>query len=190
MSKEIQLIPSQGDMSTLMQMGTMAVKSGFLPTSIKTVEQAVIIALKGRELGIPPMQAFSSISVINGKPCLGSELMLALVYKHHPQAVVNFLESTNEVCKLEAKRPGGKMCTWTFTIDDAKRAGLLGKGPWQQYPGNMLRWRCISNMCKAVFPDAVMGCYTPEEMGANVNEEGEIIDVPQQAQIVATPVEA
>jgi hypothetical protein len=171
-------IPSPQEIETLTKLGNMAVRSGFLPQSIKTPEQAVIIMLKGKELNIPPMQAFSSIAVVNGKPTIGAELMLTLIYKNIPGAIVDYLETSNKVCTIEAKRPGGKPSKFSFSIEDAKQANLLGKSVWTQYPAAMLRARCISIMARAMFPDALAGVvYTPEELGAEVDDEGEIVDV-------------
>jgi hypothetical protein len=64
-----------------------------------------------------------------------------------------------------------------FTMDDARKAGLSDKITWKQYPANMLRWRAVGNALHIVCPDVVVGLYTPEELGANVNAECEIIDV-------------
>ena len=62
------------------QQAEMLVKSGFLPASIKTKEQAVAIILTGQELGLPPMLALRKINVIQGVPTVAPELMLALCY--------------------------------------------------------------------------------------------------------------
>lgn len=171
-------IPTQQEVQVLRDLGTTLVKSGFLPTSIKTPEQAIAIMLKGKELGIPPMQAFSSIAIISGKPTISAELMLALIYRNVPGAVVDFIEITAKVCVISAKRPGGKLSTFSFSIEEAKNAGLLNKENWTKYPSAMLRARCISAMARAMFPDALMGAsYVHEEMGADVTADGEIIDI-------------
>lgn len=163
------LLPAPAEFQTLKEIASMAVKSGFLPTSIKSSEQAIIIALKGRELGIPPMVAFAHISVINGKPCISAELMLSQIYQKVPSASINFIKNDNESCVIEAIRKNCKPSTWSFTIEDAKSAQLLGKQVWKQYPAAMLRARAISAMARAVFPDALNGVsYTPEEMGAEI----------------------
>jgi hypothetical protein len=163
------LLPAPAEFQTLKEIASMAVKSGLLPSSIKSPEQAVIIALKGRELGIPPMVAFSQISVINGKPCISAELMLSQIHQKVPSASINFIKNDNESCVIEAIRKNCKPSTWSFTIEDAKSAQLLGKQVWKQYPAAMLRARAISAMARAVFPDALNGVsYTPEEMGAEV----------------------
>lgn len=179
----INSLPSVQEFQTMKDLGNMAVKSGFLPTSIKTPEQAIIIMLKGRELGIPPMQAFSSIAVVNGKPTMSAELMLSMIYKNVSGAIVDFAKTDNNECVIEAKRPNGKKTKFTFSMEDAKRANLTGKGPWVTYPSAMLRARCISAMARAMFPDALSGVvYTPEELGAQVDEDLNIIDVPTDDQ--------
>jgi hypothetical protein len=154
------------------------IASGFLPEHIKTVAQAVTIATKGRELGLPILQSFSSISVIKGKPTLSSELMLALIYQKVKGAKITFKtppDKQNVECECTMQRPGGEPMSFKFTIDDAKRAGISNGGAWAKYPAAMLRARCISAGARAVFPDAIMGCYTPEELGGEV--EAEELDV-------------
>lgn len=177
---EISPIPNTQEFQTMKELGTMAIQSKLIPSSISTPEQAIIIMLKGRELGIPPMQAFSSIAVVNGKPTMSSELMLSMIYKNIPGAVVNFLETTVSTCIIEAKRPHGKPAKFEFNIEDAKKAGLTSKGPWMSYPAAMLRARCISAMARAMFPDALNGVsYTAEELGAETIEvEGVVISEP------------
>jgi hypothetical protein len=172
-------LPTMSDLQSLRTFGDMIIKTGFFPQA-KTVEQACVIILKAKELGIPPVQAFTSIAVVSGKPTISAELMLSLIFKNCKGAVINYVETTDTRCEIKARRPepGSEFCVFTFTIDDAKRAGLAGKGPWLQYPGAMLRARCISAMARALFADALSGCvYTPEELGAKVDEDGNVIDV-------------
>lgn len=172
-------LPTAAEFAMMKEFGKMAVASGFLPTSIKTPEQAVIIIMKGRELGIPPMNAFSSIAVVQGKPTMSAELMLSMIYKNVKGAIVNFIQTDAQQCVIEAQRPGGRATQFTFSMEDAKRANLVGKGPWQTYPQAMLRARCISAMARAMFPDALSGIvYTPEELGAQIDDDGDVIDVP------------
>ena len=160
---------------TLKEQAYLALKSGFLPSSIKTPEQAVIIALKGRELGIPVMQAMSQINVINGKPSLSAELIMGLIYKGCPTAEITILSRTSTECKIEARRKStDKYFTFEFTFDDAKKMGLTGKDNWIKQPKTMLHWRVVSMMGREMFPDCVMGAsYVPEELADNVDIEYE-----------------
>lgn len=174
------------------------VRSGFLPYSIKKPEQAIAIMLKGRELGIPAMQAFSHIHIIQGKPTISAELMLALIYKNCPDAKIEYVRYEDDGCHIRATRPGHEPALFKFDHTDAKNAQLLGKDNWQKYARAMYRSRCISEMARSVFPDCLMGCsYTPEELNPDVrvDEEGHIIDVtpitaaPEPKQTKPKPVE-
>lgn len=155
------------------------VKSGFLPPTVKTPEQAIAISLKGHEIGMPLMQSFSHINIISGKPAISAEGMNYLIRKNFPHAVIEIVERSETTCKIKVQRDVKHCLTeFTFTMDDAKRAMLLANPSWQKYPRAMLFARCFSEMARTIFPDAIAGVsYTPEELGANVNEAGEVIDV-------------
>ncbi len=140
------------------------VKSGVLPTTIKTPEAAIAIGLKGAEMGLPLMAAFAGISIVNGKPVVEGQLILAQIYRLVPGAKVEFLERTAKICRLRAMRPGGEWQEFQWTIEDAKAADLLGKDNWKKYPKAMLQWRTVADMGRAMFPDAIMGCYLQDEL--------------------------
>jgi len=154
----------------------MLVKSGFLPPSIKTPEQAMAIAIKGVEVGLPMMQSFAQINIIGGKPTIGAEGMQFLIRKNCPQAKINIVERTAERCIIKASRPGSEECAFEFSMEDAKKALLLANPSWQKYPRNMLFSRCITDMARSMFPDCIGGIsYTPEELGATVDIDGVIV---------------
>lgn len=159
------------DWGAMREMATTLVKSGFLPKSINTPEKAIAIIITGQEIGLGPMQALRSIHIIEGKPTMGAELMMALALKRVPGGYIKIVECTNDQCVVRAGRSRGDTADYRFTIEDAKRAGLLGKSNWKNYPRAMLRSRVISEAVKAVFPDAMIGAYTAEELGHEVTAE-------------------
>ena len=173
---------SMDQWSIMRQQADILVKSGLLPNTVNSPEKAVAIMLKGQELGIPAMYALSNIVVIQGKPTANAELMLALIYRDHGDNAVVFEESTAERCVISYSRrawPARKQ--FAFTMDDARKANLLGNQTWQKYPAAMLRARAISAVARMAFPDSIGGMYTPEELGAavSVSSEGElVIDAP------------
>jgi hypothetical protein len=185
------LFPSTSVWQQMKEQGDMLVATGFLPSSIKTGPQAVAIMLAGREIGVPPMQAMRQIAIIEGKPTISPELMLALILRRYPFCGIQYQQLDNAGCVINVKRDKRQADeTWlavSFTIEDAKRAGLAHKQNWTKYPRAMCRSRAISEMARTVFPDAVMGMsYTPEELGANVavdaNGQMEVIyEEPQAA---------
>lgn len=145
---------------------------------------AVAIAM-GLELGVSPMQAIQGIAVINGRPCVWGDLMLALCRSHHScewiDERVEYAPDGSVVAAIcRAKRKGGEAQERRFSIDDARRAGLLGKdGPWKSYPARMLAMRARAFCLRDLFADALRGLQSAEEQADVV--EGQFIEVPQPA---------
>lgn len=174
-------LPGQQEWLMIEKICMYGVKSSLLPSTVNTIEKAIIIALKAREIGVPTMLGFSHINVVNGKPAISSELMLSLIFRNCPGAVIEYLETSNDVCKINARRPGQtRFSTFTYSIDDAKKANLDNKDTWKKFPAAMLRARCISAMARALFPDAIMGCsYTPDELDPDayeITEDGDVLE--------------
>jgi hypothetical protein len=180
--------PTMQEIQTYKELGAIFVQSGFLPVTVKTPVQAITIMAKGKELGLGPMQSFSMISVIQGKPTLSAEGMLAIIYRDMPNAVINFIQSDAKVCVIEAKRGNNDAFNkFSFTMDEAKVAGLTRNQTWTSYPTAMLRARCISSMARAKFPDCIAGCsYTPEELGGETDVS---TLTPEQTYQKAKPIE-
>lgn len=180
--------------NAMKEQSSLLVKSGFLPTSVKTGEQALAIMMMGHELGIGPMESFAKISVIQGKPTVGAELMKAMVHRKLPNAKFDIVKSDKTECVIEAARPGGKLTQISFTLEDATAMKLVAKDNWVKMPKVMLRWRAISETCRAVFPDCLSGIsYTPEELNPDLhfNEQGEVIETtaaPSKSSATVTPI--
>lgn len=154
------------------------VRSGFLPKAINTAEKALAVMQTGKELGIGSMQSLRAIHIIDGKPTMSAELIAGLVLSRIPGAMLRVVETNEDRCLVHAARPGHEPTPFGFTIKDAERAGLLGKDNWRKYPRAMLRSRCITEAARAIFPDATMGLYDADELGAITNETGEIVALP------------
>ena len=152
------------------QLGETLIESGLLPGAIKKPEAAVAIILKGRELGLPVMQAFDSIDSIQGKPTLKPQAMLALIYAS-PQCAGVDIDSRATQCTVTMRRRNSgreSAHTETFTMEDASRLGLANKDNWRKQPKTMLKWRAVSACARVVFPDVIQGMFTPEEAASMV----------------------
>ncbi len=154
------LMPSTFD--ELMRQADMFVKSGLMPIEIKTPQAAATIMLMGRELSIPPMQAFRGIYVVKGKPTLSAQLMGALILRAGHSYHVDKSDGTR--CIITFQRRGSKPYVHSFTMDDAKRADITGNPTWGKYPQAMLFSRCMSAGARICMPDVIAGMYTPEEI--------------------------
>lgn len=140
-----------------------AFQAGILPPHVKSVEQAVAIAGKGREMGFEPFQALEAIVPIQGRYTVGPEALLSLAYRRVPGFVCRVKESTAEKCVVELGRNGVVSFTSTYTMDDARKAGLADKDNWRKNPVAMLRWRAMGAGLKIVCPDLRCGVPTADE---------------------------
>jgi hypothetical protein len=167
--------------SELMTQAETLVKSGFLPKDVSTKEKAVAIMTMGQELGIGVWAAFNGISVIQGKPTVGPQLMLALI---HRTGQLEHMEIKDDgtTCYVTMKRKGGLTHTSTFSVANATAMGLAGKDNWRKQPAVMRQWRAVGACARIVFPDTVNGFYSPEEINPELDvdpETGEILSAPE-----------
>lgn len=147
------------------RLATIAVKSKL--TKLGQVEEAVVILMTGRELGLAPMQSLRGIYVVDGKPTLSADMMVAVIRKSGQCETWRIVESTAERCTITTRRKGESTdSTRTWTRADADRAGVTHKDPWRKYPAVMLRHRCAADLARQEYPDVLLGLYDPDEMDA------------------------
>jgi len=148
-----------------LQVANVLFKGGLLPRTIKSPEAAVTIAMAGAELGMTFLQSVRSIHLVEGRITLSSDAIVALVKRHPDCEYWVVRETNNERCTIETLRTGDPgPTTRTWTIEDARQANLTSKNNWKAYPAAMLRARCSADLGRAVYPDALMGVYLPEEL--------------------------
>jgi hypothetical protein len=139
--------------------------SRLLPRGLSTPEAVVATIITGAELGLSPMQAIRSIHIIDGKPTMSSDLMVAMVKRHEACKFFRLVESSGQVATYETQRAGDPEPTrMSFSIEEAKSAGLASKDVWKKFAAAMLRARCASSLARTVYPDLVMGIYDPDEL--------------------------
>lgn len=183
MSNELAIILPE-EWQVLTQQANALVASGFLPPSVNNPQKAIAIMTLGRELGVGAWAALSSINVIQGKPTVSPQLMLALINRSGQLEDMK-ISDDGTTCTVAMKRKGRTGHVSTFSMHDAASMGLNGKDNWKKQPGIMRQWRAVAAAARVVFPDVVLGLYTPEEMGANVeaDEQGNmtVIEVKREA---------
>ncbi|MDD0837870.1 hypothetical protein PSQ40_04730 [Curvibacter sp. HBC61] len=140
-------------------------ESDLVPKDFKGKAGNCLIAMQwGAELGLKPLQALQNLAIINGRPSLWGDAVLALV-RASPACewVIEEDEGDTAVCRV--KRRGEPEQKRTFSMADAKTAGLLGKqGPWTQYPKRMRQMRARAFALRDVFPDVLRGLPVAEEV--------------------------
>jgi hypothetical protein len=134
---------------------------GFVPRHLVGKAPAIAaVILTGVELGIGPMEAMRGIHVVEGKPTMSAEMMLARARKAGVRT--RWAETSDRVARLAVMVPGdAEWQTLSFSMEDAQRAGVAGKDNWRKYPAAMLRARCTS---------AALRAFCPEVLGASVYE--------------------
>lgn len=181
MTKAVSL--QQKNQATMLEEAVAWVKSGLLPNSIKTPEQAVVIALKGKELNLQPMASFEMIDVIMGKPCLKPKGMASLCRKGgvRTKTIKDFEPVLNEEGKrvdmetvIRFYRDGIEEDV-KYTYRDAESLGLTSKDNWKKQASVMLYWRCYSKGANRVCPDLIGGLYTTEELASFTANAPEIV---------------
>ena len=173
------VVNSREEWDMLREQATVLVASGILPDAIKTPEAAAVIMIKGRDLGLPPMEAFEHLHVINGTVGYSALYMRRRFFEKKPDALWEIVEQNEMVCTIRtARKKGDKVQEFSYTMEDAQRAGLTnptknGKpSMYTKHPTEMLFARCTTNAIRAVHPE-VMGSvsYSTEELQGIVDTE-------------------
>ena len=162
-----------------LQRAAIALKESGYFKDVTSKAQAIVKVMAGAELGLPPFASMTGIHIIQGKPVLGANVLATLVkndprYDYHiitkpaDQDTEMFLEWSEGILKVGVAG---------YTMKEAQTAGLTNKDNWKKYPSDMLFARAISRGARRFAPGIFGGSpvYTPDEMGADVDEEGNVI---------------
>jgi hypothetical protein len=146
----------------LVHMGDQLRRTGFLPSHIKDGVSFAAIVLMGRELGMGTMAACRKLQVIKGTVTERADSQLARFKSCGGRA--QFKELTETRAVLVLRHPNGDEHTETFTLDDAKRAGLASNDNYAKHPKAMLRSRAITAGLKSIGWEGAVGIYDPDEI--------------------------
>ena len=131
----------------------------------KGLAQAMVKIQAGQELGLPPFAAMRGFDVIDGKPAPNAGLVGAMV-KRSARYDYRIVASDATECAISFLEGGEDIGLATYTIEEAKAAGLAGKANWKKYAADMLFARCLSRGARRFCPDLFLGSvYVPEELG-------------------------
>jgi len=148
-------------------------------------EAAAAIMLKGYELGLSITASFEFINVVQGRPGLSPRGALALMHTHpdiesvEVRRIVDGTQYIGHECTI--RRRGGFEHTARFTLEDARKAGLVkSDSGWEKYPENMCMWRAVGFAADVACPDITAGMTAimkmPEALGVELNQSGEIVE--------------
>ncbi len=152
--------------------------SGLLPAHLKGNPANLLWSIEFAEMvGMPPMTAITGVHVIQGRPVPSAALISALVRRAGHRLRVS---GNDERAVAEITRADDLDFTFqsVWTLDRARKAGLLNKDTWKSYPASMLKARAITEVARDACEDALMGlpAYSAEELGAISDEDGSPVE--------------
>lgn len=184
------------DLAEAKSLSTTLSKASLLPEALRGKEADVLmIIMTGAELNLAPMQSIRAIDVIKGRPSIKAEAMVALVRnrkdvcKFFKCTFTDATKATYSTQRVEDDAP----TTLTFTMEQAKTAGLATSDMYRRFPDTMLRHRCSSMLVKMVFSDIVLGLYSDEEVQSferDVTPVAEVVDAQPAVEAAKAAVKA
>jgi hypothetical protein len=166
------------NMAELKDFATIAARSQFFGAS--TPEQALIIAMAGRDLGFSYTQALRAFYVVKGKPTLSADGMVAACLQHPSCEYFRPVRVSETEAVWVTKPRGGDPIEYRFTMEDAQRAGLVNE-MYKKHPKRMLSARCKSYLARDVYPQLLMGLMTDDEAQEAAQREPQRVSVEQIA---------
>ena len=147
------------------QLSEILSKSNFT-SGHKSPQDIFICISMGQQIGLNPFQSVQNISVINGRPTLWGDALLAVCQNHPEYAGVEMsFDEKTQTATCKALRKGKPPVVESFSQAEAKQARLWGKsGPWSQYPTKMLKNRARTWALRTQFADALLGLISSEEL--------------------------
>lgn len=165
----------------IQQVARLLAMSGYFEAkgnSEQAIAQIATKVLAGREMGYGDFASVQGIHIIQGRPAMSANLMAAAV-KASARYDYRVRQMDDSVVKIEFfERVGGKVESLgvsTFTAEDARKAGTQNMA---KFGRNMMFARAMSNGVRWYCPDVFFGnsIYTPEELGAQVDDAGNVVD--------------
>jgi len=147
------------------RMAEILADSDLVPKDFRGKPGNCLVAIQwGAEVNLGALQSVQNIAVINGRPSMWGDALIALV-RSSPlcESIIETDDGHTATCRV--KRRGEPEQVRTFSAEDAKQAGLQGKqGPWQQYPKRMRQMRARAFALRDVFADVLKGIPMAEEL--------------------------
>jgi hypothetical protein len=158
-------------------------ESSLIPRHLRGNPANVLLFLALAEAQqVAPAVAFTGFQVIGDTPTMKPEMMRAQIMRHGH--TLTYVEQSPTRCEIRGKRAdNGSEHVAVWTLDKARTAGLdPSKGTWAKYPEAMLSARATAELARALFADCLNGIsYTPEELGAEVDDEGKAVEAHAKA---------
>lgn len=156
------------DVDAMFRFARCYLQSRLAPAAFKNEQQLVICWAKAAELGLTPLQAIDGMTIINNRVGIMGDLALAMCEASGllQQKSVEYLGEGEELeCKITLKRKGRKAEIYSFSVREAKAAGIYERSAvWRSYPKRMCYYRALGFGLRDEFADVLKGIKTVEEL--------------------------
>ena len=185
-----------------MAKATAIAKAGdLLPRTYRSNPGAVLLAMDWADrVGLSVMDAIHGVAWVQGKPVIDATLQRALATRAGYRILVTDASRESVTAKVVLTATGETLGSVTYTIEDARTAGLAGKDNWKKNPEDMLVARATSRAVRRFCSDVLVGGgltedevesleddpYVPQEAPTAVVEATDVVD----AEVVEEPAEA
>jgi len=164
--------PKEAEWAGLCQMAVIMANSGLVPAALRRQpENALLVLLTGRDLGITPTNSLQNIHCIDGKISIAPKLQLALLARSGLGEIKPFDVGPTSVSGRVVNADGEVIDVRSYTMAEAP-AELKSKSNWKNYPARMLWWRLVGFLMDDHFPEVTLGLYQPDELGAVTDADG------------------
>jgi len=172
-------------LSEMREIAKIAASSGLFGAKNET--QIIALMLLSQAKGIHPMLALERYDIIQNVPAMKSKTILALFQE--AGGTVEWTEATETKCTGIFSHPSGGTTSVTWTIEMARKAGLIKPGgAWEKHPRPMLRCRCVTEGVNRILPGVTLGIATTEDVSDYVDVEAvevQAVPTPQPAPVAA-----
>lgn len=178
---ELYVVPPQNEMEAIAQLAVTLAGAAAVPSALRGKPNDVFLVLMtARDLGMGLTTAMRECHVIEGKVTISPKAKLAMVRQQNLGRIWPDPDNDGESATWYAERfdMQGVQHRYTFTKAMAQAAGLLpgkDKSAWKTYPERMLSWRACGYLLDDVFSEVGTGLYSPDELGAAVDADGQVI---------------
>ena len=161
-----EMTPKDGEQA--MKMAQWIAESGLVPDSFKGKPKDICVAAAmGSKLGLDVFSSMQGIAVVNGRPSLWGDVLRGLIVGRADLTdIIEEYEGTGDSLTAVCVMTRGKRSPYraTFSVADAKEAGLWGKNVWLKFSKDMLLNRAFSRAARRCYADVLSGVSVAEEM--------------------------
>lgn len=138
------------------------IKSQALPSTIANASQLTMVLMAGYEAGMKPMESLNAYYIVNGRLTIYGDAVIRQLKRADYK--VKWGEVNDKSATVTIISKDGEEQTETYTMEDAKAAGVLNKVPWKNHPKDMMRWKAIARAVRFFCPEVLGGVqYFKEE---------------------------